>query len=312
MDRPAIEIERFLEAMAVEAGAAHNTLAAYRRDLEAFARFQRARGRSLGAASADDVSAHLSDLAARGFAASSQARHLSALRRFFRFLHAEGDRADDPAGRLARPKRVRPLPKILSVDEVDRLIGTARAATEEADLSPAKALKASRTYTLLELVYATGMRVSELVSLPVSASRVRDPVLLVRGKGGRERIVPLTRGACAAMTAFRGLRDARPQLAKSRHLFPADSDSGHLTRQAFARDLKDVAIAAGLEPSRVSPHVLRHAFASHLLQNGADLRVVQQLLGHADIGTTEIYTHVLAERLARLVGEHHPLARPAT
>ena len=194
MDRSGIEIERFLEAMAVEAGAAHNTLAAYRRDLEAFARFQRARGRSLDAASAEDVSAHLSDLASRGFAASSQARHLSALRRFFRFLHAEGDRADDPAGRLARPKRVRPLPKILSVDEVDRLIGTARAATA-ADLSPAKALKASRTYTLLELVYATGMRVSELVSLPVSASRVRDPVLLVRGKGGRERIVPLTGGA---------------------------------------------------------------------------------------------------------------------
>lgn len=311
MDRSAIVIERFLEAMAVEAGAAHNTLAAYRRDLEAFARFVRVRGGRLDTAGADDVSAHLSDLAGRGFAASSQARHLSAIRRFYRFLHAEGDRADDPAGKIARPKRARPLPKILSVDEVDRLIATAKSATE-AELSPARTLKAHRTYALLELVYATGMRVSELVSLPVAASRVRDPVLLVRGKGGRERIVPLTGSACGAMTAFRALRDANARLANSRYLFPADSDSGHLTRQAFARDLKDVAIAAGLEPSRVSPHVLRHAFASHLLQNGADLRVVQQLLGHADIGTTEIYTHVLAERLAKLVGEHHPLAHPAT
>lgn len=310
MDRSAIEIERFLEAMAVEAGAAHNTLAAYRRDLEAFARFVRVRGGRLDTASADDVSAHLADLADRGFAASSQARHLSAIRRFFRFLHTEGDREDDPAGKIARPKRARPLPKILSVEEVDRLIATARAATE-AELSAPRALKARRTYALLELVYATGMRVSELVSLPASASRVRDPVLMVRGKGGRERIVPLTGGACEAMTAYRTLRDARPKLAASRHLFPADSDSGHLTRQAFARDLKDAAIAAGLDPARVSPHVLRHAFASHLLQNGADLRVVQQLLGHADIGTTEIYTHVLAERLAKLVGEHHPLAHRA-
>jgi len=311
MDRSAIDIERFLEVMAVEAGASHNTLAAYRRDLEAFARFLKARGQALDRARAEDVSAHLADLAERGFAASSQARHLSAIRRFYRFLHGEGDRPDDPAGKVERPKRVRPLPKILSVEEVDRLIATARTAAERPGLTTPKALKAQRTYTLLELIYATGLRVSELVSLPASASRVRDPLLLVRGKGGRERVVPLTGSACEAMTAFRTLRDANPRLAKSRHLFPADSDSGHLTRQAFARDLKDIAIEAGIAPARVSPHVLRHAFASHLLQNGADLRVVQQLLGHADIGTTEIYTHVLAERLARLVGEHHPLAHPA-
>ncbi|MEW5423360.1 site-specific tyrosine recombinase XerD [Amorphus sp. 3PC139-8] len=307
MDRSEIDIERFLEAMAVERGAARNTLEAYRRDLSAFAGELKARGRTLADAGADDISAHLTALAARGFAASSQARRLSALRRFYRFLHGEGDREDDPAGRIARPKRTRPLPKILSIEEVDRLIATAEAEAERTDRSPSKQLKALRTYTLLELLYATGMRVSELVALPVAASRRREPFLLIKGKGGRERLVPLSEPARAAMTRFRGVRDGDPALAASRFLFPADSEAGHLTRQAFARDLKDVAIAAGIAPSRVSPHVLRHAFASHLLQNGADLRVVQQLLGHADIGTTEIYTHVLAERLARLVGEHHPL-----
>ncbi|MDQ0316588.1 site-specific tyrosine recombinase XerD [Amorphus orientalis] len=309
MNRSETDIERFLEAIAVETGAAHNTLDAYRRDLTAFA--EGLDGRSLAGATSQDISDHLADLARRGFAASSQARKLSALRRFYRFLHAEGDRSDDPSGRIARPKRVRPLPKILSEEEVDRLIETARAGAERADLSPRKAIKALRTHALLELLYATGMRVSELVSLPATASRPREPMLLVKGKGGRERLVPLTDSACRAMLRFRQAVEALPALARSRHLFPADSDSGHLTRQAFARDLKDAAVAAGIQPSRVSPHVLRHAFASHLLQNGADLRVVQQLLGHADIGTTEIYTHVLAERLARLVGEHHPLAESA-
>lgn len=308
MNRSEIDIERFLEAMAVEKGAAKNTLDAYRRDLTAFAADVGRSGRTLAVATSEDISAHLAGLAARGFAVSSQARRVSAIRHFFRFLHGEGERDDDPAGRIARPKRVRPLPKVLSVEEVDRLIETARQQALGDGLSAPKAMKALRTYTLLELLYATGMRVSELVSLPVTASRPREPVLLIKGKGGRERLVPLTKAALTAMDAFRSARDRNLVLAKSRYLFPADSEAGHLTRQAFARDLKDAAILAGISPARVSPHVLRHAFASHLLQNGADLRVVQQLLGHADIGTTEIYTHVLAERLSRLVSEHHPLA----
>lgn len=308
-----LRLESFLEMMAVERGAAAATLEAYRRDLDDYARFLAERGRSLEEATSDDVAAHLADLATRGFEASTQARHLSALKQFHRFLYDEGLRPDDPTGRVDAPKKRRPLPQVLSEDEVDRLIETARAdATAEtgADgepLSPAEKARARRLYCLLETAYASGLRVSELVSLPASAVRGDTPFLTVRGKGDKERLVPLSPRARAAMLAHLETTRASGRGA-SKWLFPSWSESGHVTRQAFGRDLKALAIRLGLAPDRVSPHVLRHAFASHILAHGADLRVVQQLLGHADISTTQIYTHVLDERLRELVETHHPLA----
>ena len=295
--------EAFLEMIAAERGGSRNTLAAYRRDLEDF----RAATGKLGAATAAEVRAYLSGLAGRGYAATSQARRLSALRQFFRFLLAEGLRDDDPTGTAERPKPRRGLPKLLSVADVDRLLDAARTHACASDLSPPKRLTALRLLALLELLYATGLRVSELVSLPASAGRGERPFIAVRGKGGRERLVPLNN---AAQGALRDYRAARAALEKpdGKWLFPADSADGHLTRQAFARDLKTAAVRAGLDPAKLSPHVLRHAFATHLLSGGADLRVVQTLLGHADISTTQIYTHVLDERLRQLVNDHHPLA----
>jgi integrase/recombinase XerD len=295
--------EAFLEMLAAERGASANTLAAYRRDLEDF----RKQAGRLADASATDVRLYLSGLAHRGLAATSQARRLSALRQFFRFLLAEAIRADDPTGTAERPKPRRSLPKILSVADVDRLLETARHEGDRADLTPNRRLAALRLLTLLELLYATGLRVSELVSLPASAGRGGRPFIAVTGKGGRERLVPLNKAAHAALEEYRAARAAlgRPE---SKWLFPANSDTGHLTRQAFGRDLKAVAARAGLDRSKLSPHVLRHAFATHLLSGGADLRIVQTLLGHADISTTQIYTHVLDERLKQLVNDHHPLA----
>ena len=302
-------IEAFLAMLAAERNAAANPLQSYRRDLEDFAR----EAGPFGAAGAEEVRSYLAGLERRGIAATSQARRLSALRQFFRFLLAEGARADDPTASLDSPKPRRALPKVLSVGEVDRLIETARAAVGAEPSMPARRRTALRTLALLELVYATGLRVSELVGLPASAGASRRPYLVVRGKGGRERLVALTDAAHEAVATYRAALG--PAAERSRWLFPADSRSGHLTRQAFARDLKAVALAAGLDPERLSPHVLRHAFATHLLAGGADLRAVQTLLGHADIATTQIYTHVLEERLKRLVAEHHPLAdgavRPA-
>ncbi len=289
--------------LAAERGASLNTLSAYRRDLDDF---RSATGR-LAAASADDVRRYLASLAGRGLAATSQARRLSALRQFFKFLVADAIREDDPTATAERPKPHRTLPNVLSVEDVDRLLEAARTAATGAELTPLRRLAALRLLALLELLYATGLRVSELVALPQSAGRGGRPLIAVKGKGGRERLVPLNIAAHAALDLY---RDQRAALGKpdSKWLFPSDSASGHMTRQAFARDLKTVATRAGLVSRKLSPHVLRHAFATHLLSGGADLRVVQTLLGHADISTTQIYTHVLDERLKELVNKHHPLA----
>jgi len=301
-------VEAFLEMMSAERGAAANTLASYRRDLEDYAAFLAGRGVGLAEADADTVRAWLADLARRGFAASSTARRLSAIRQLHQFMVSEQARSDDPTAVIAGPRKARRLPRVLSVAEVDALIGRAETEARRADLAPSAGLRAQRLYALMELIYASGLRVSELVALPASAARQKQKFLLVRGKGGHERMVPLTERAHRAACDYLDAR-AKAGLADSRWLFPAGGDSGHLTRQEFARELKGLAAAAGIASARVSPHVLRHAFASHLLANGADLRVVQQLLGHADISTTQIYTHVLEERLRALVAEHHPLAK---
>ncbi|MCR4282323.1 MAG: site-specific tyrosine recombinase XerD [Bauldia sp.] len=301
-------IEAFLEMMSAERGAAANTLASYRRDLEDYARFLSARSIGFGEAGAADIRAYLSDLDDRGFAASSSARRLSALRQLHQFLVSEQVRGEDPTGIIDGPRKPARLPKVLSVGEVERLIETAGNQARQKDLGDGRRLRALRTHALIEMLYATGLRVSELVALPSSATRREVKYLTVRGKGGHERIVPMTEKAHAAATIWVATRVAHGG-KDSPWLFPSIGDSGHLTRQAFARDLKELAALAGIATAKVSPHVLRHAFASHLLQNGADLRVVQELLGHADISTTQIYTHVLAERLRALVIEHHPLAK---
>lgn len=301
-------VEAFLEMLAAERGAARRTLEAYRADLSDCAAFLARRGRTLADITADDVRAYLGHLSAAGLAASSAARRLSALRQFCRFLYADGLRGDDPTLAIASPRRQRPLPKVLAEAEVARLLAVARTAASAPSASAAARFRSMRLYCLLELIYATGLRVSELVALPRSAAG-GQPFLVVAGKGGRERLVPLNDAARSAMADYLALLDARAGGAGGRHLFPAAAKGGCLTRQAFARDLKSLAAAAGIAPARISPHVLRHAFASHLVANGADLRAVQQMLGHADISTTQIYTHVLEERLKRLVAEHHPLAR---
>ena len=303
--------EAFLDMLAAERGAAANTIAAYRRDLEHFAEFLAARETALEQTAPADLVAYLRAASAEGLAPASRARRLSALRQLYKFLSSEGFVADDPAAGLAGPRGRRALPKTLSVAEVDRLIAAARRRTEGAH--GRERVRALRLYCLVEMLYATGMRVSELVSLPRAVLDGDDRVLTIRGKGGRERLVPLNASARAALDRYlsigRGAEDDMAPMLRTRWLFPSRSSGGHLTRQRFAQDLKDVALEAGLDPTRVSPHVLRHAFASHLLDRGADLRSVQQLLGHADISTTEIYTHVLEERLKRLVLEHHPLAK---
>ena len=299
--------DAFLDMLAAERGAAANTLAAYRRDLVDYGDFLAGRRSGPLAADSDLARAYLGDLERRGFAATSAARRLSSIRQFHKFLYAEGRRGDDPTLLLEGPRSGRSLPKILSVAEVDRLLAAAREGIDDEARPLIERLRAARTACLLEVLYATGLRVSELVALPKTAARRRDPLLMIRGKGGRERLVALSEPARAAMTTWRGLLEARPGAGDGPWLYPADSESGHLTRQAFARDLKTIAAAAGIAVARVSPHVLRHAFASHLLQNGADLRVVQELLGHADVSTTQIYTHVLDERMKAMVRDLHPL-----
>lgn len=303
----AARVESFLEMMAVERGAAENTLQAYRRDLDDAARFVREDGGALTEASTDRIRAYVAHLEAEGFAPSSRSRRLSSLRQFFKFLYAEGLRVDDPTSPVEGARKARPLPKILSEAEVDRLLARAEEAAADPALEGAALLRARRLHALVEILYATGLRVSELVSLPRSVLRARSRVIAVRGKGDKERLVPIGERARDALGLFAEAARALPGAA-SPWLFPALSESGHMTRQSFARDLKALAAGAGIKPARVSPHVLRHAFASHLLQNGADLRAVQELLGHADIGTTQIYTHVLEERLMRLVTDHHPLS----
>jgi integrase/recombinase XerD len=301
----AARIEAFLEMMSAERGAAENTLAGYRRDLEDVAR-QMPGG--LAAADSAALRAYLAGMADQGFAPTSQARKLSALRQFFKFLYSEGLRADDPTGTLDSPRKGRPLPKTMGEDETARLLDRAAAEARDPSQAGGDRMGALRLHALVEVLYATGLRVSELVGLPVTVALRDERFFVVRGKGDKERMVPLSTKARDAMKAWLAARATAPALADSSFLFPAASDSGHLPRQVFARDLKGLAARAGIAAAKVSPHVLRHAFASHLLQNGADLRAVQQLLGHADISTTQIYTHVLEERLVRLVNDHHPLA----
>lgn len=295
----------FLDMLAAERGAGRNTLEAYGRDLDDFADHLVGR-RSVATATTDDIRAYLGELASRGMQPATVARRLSAIRQLYRFLYAEGHRGDDPAAVLEGPKRSRGLPKTLTLGEVDRLLTAAGACDAEAPLMAR--LRAARLACLVELLYATGLRVSELVALPVSAARRDARVIIVRGKGNKERMVPLNDAAKRAMTAYLALTAEASDATASKWLFPSFGDSGHLTRQHFARELKALAGAAGLRGAQLSPHVLRHAFASHLLHNGADLRVVQTLLGHADISTTQIYTHVLEERLKSLVRDLHPLA----
>lgn len=298
-------VRLFLDMLAAERGAAKNTLDAYRRDLDDYLDELGRKGVDPAAVEPAAVRTYLKGLESRGFKTSSAARRLSAVRQFHKFLYLEGLNALDPTVGAAAPKRGRSLPKTLSIDEVDRLLTVAKDA-DQGETSPLGRLRLLRMTCLLELLYASGLRVSELVALPQSAARTRERFLVVKGKGGRERLVPLTEVARAAARRYLdGLEQAGR--ASGPWLFPADSESGHLTRQAFARDLKLAAAAAGLRTDRVSPHVLRHAFASHLLQNGADLRVIQELLGHADISTTQIYTHVLDERLKSMVRDLHPM-----
>ena len=305
-------VSLFLDMLAAEQGAGDNTLDAYRGDLEDFSEF--AGGAKSGFIAADTqlLRDYLEDLDLRGFKSSTVARRLSALRHMFRFLLNERMRTDDPAAILSGPKRGRGLPKVLSIADVDRMLTRAKELTET-DTSPPQRLRALRLYCLLEVLYATGLRVSELVALPLSAARRDARMIVVRGKGNKERLVPLNDASRQAMADYLAAMEVmKPEKKKnapaSKWLFPSFGESGHLTRQHFARDLKELASASGLAPRLVSPHVLRHAFASHLLHNGADLRIVQTLLGHTDISTTQIYTHVVEERLKSLVRDLHPLA----
>lgn len=297
-------IEAFLQMLTAERGAAENTVAAYQRDCGDFTAFLDSRGKALAETDNRDIQAFIHHLGEEGMSAASRARRLSAIRQLFKFLLAEEVIKLDPTEGIAGPRRERPLPRTLSIAEVDRLINAAAQTCEGQD---GRALfRALRFYCLLEILYATGMRVSELVSLPRTVLRGDPRVLTIKGKGGRERLVPLNPAARAALERYVAVSG---RFDNSPWLFASKSAEGHVTRQGFALDLKACAEQAGLDAERVSPHVLRHAFASHLLDRGADLRAVQQLLGHADISTTEIYTHVLQERLKRLVNEHHPLAR---
>jgi integrase/recombinase XerD len=305
----------FLDMVAAERGGAANTLDAYSRDLADLAGYLATRNRTIASAATADLRGYLAALADRGFAASSVARRLSAIRQLYRFLLAEGHRPDDPAAIIAGPKRGRPLPKVLSIAEVDRLIATARQAVDAQGATCLARLRALRLLCLIELLYATGLRISELIALPASAARRDDDMLIVRGKGGKERLVPLNGAAKSAMRDYRAAlaqwNEDRSLPSHSKWLFASFGEDGHLTRQHAARELKELAVAAGLRSEQVSPHVLRHAFASHLLHNGADLRVVQTLLGHADISTTQIYAHVPDERLRSLVRDLHPLGEDA-
>lgn len=303
----------FLDMLAAEQGAGPNTLDAYRRDLTDFSEFLGRVGRSFADAETQVLRDYLADLDSRGFKSTSVARRLSAMRHLYRFLLNERIRTEDPAAILSGPKRGRGLPKVLSIADVDRMLRRAKQLSETEDASPSKQLRALRLYCLLEVLYATGLRVSELVALPRSAAKRDARMIVVRGKGNKERLVPLNEASRQAMADYLAATEAakaekKSGLAASKWLFPSFGESGHLTRQHFARDLKELAVASGLQARLVSPHVLRHAFASHLLHNGADLRIVQTLLGHTDISTTQIYTHVVEERLKSLVRDLHPLA----
>jgi integrase/recombinase XerD len=299
-------IDRFLEMMSAERGAAGNTLAAYERDLCDYADFLKAKGAGLQAARAEHIRNYLAALAGRGLKSASAARKLSAVRQFHNFLYGEGIVRENPATAIEGPRLRRPLPKVMTEADVTRLLEV--AAKRIARLKGKARLKALRLHCLLELLYASGLRVSELVALKRQALAKAPQFIMVKGKGGRERLVPVSskagRAASAYLAATQDGRDDSPWL------FPSHGEGGHLTRQHFALELKSLAAEAGLAAERISPHVLRHAFASHLLAGGADLRAVQQMLGHADIATTQIYTHVQADRLRMAVETHHPLSKP--
>ena len=328
-------LDAFIEAQLAELGNAENTRLAYARDLTDFFGWLGKRGTNTETATRGDIENYLIHCDRRGLARSTRARRLSSIRQFFRFAFEEGWRGDNPALPIRGPGPSKKLPKTLSVEQVDRLLAAARR--ERGDRAPPNAEETGRlpaahpgctggennrgrrghrlrNTCLMEILYATGMRVSELVSLPVAAARGEPEVILIKGKGGKERLVPLPPSALRALGAWLRHRDAAeeesaaPGRAKSPFLFPSRSKSGHLTRTGFYLLIKDLALSAGIDPADISPHTLRHAFATHLLKNGADLRSIQTLLGHADISTTEIYTHVLDERLRKLVLEHHPLS----
>lgn len=301
-------LSSFLEAQAAELGASANTLSAYRRDLQDFLDWTDGKRHDALLLGREDIEAYLVFCDAQGLASSTRARRLSAIRQFYRFLYEEGQRTDNPALQIRGPGRQKTLPKTLSQQEVARLLDaaadTGRTVGEQV-----------RNRCLLELLYATGMRVTELVSLPVSAVRGNPRFILVRGKGNKERMVPLSEPSRIALNDWLAIRDRDEELARqngksvSSFLFPSRGKSGHLTRHAFFQLLKVISVNAGVSPAKVTPHVLRHAFATHLLAGGADLRAIQTMLGHADLATTEIYTHVLDERLEELVLQHHPLAQ---
>lgn len=297
-----ILVERFLEMLSAERNASANTRAAYQRDLADAAAFLASRKAVLGEAKTEDLSAYLTALDRRGLKVRSAARRLSALRQFYKFLLAEKERADDPTAALDGPKLDRPLPKLLDEAEMAALIEVCAALDGP---------NGARLKALVELSYASGLRVSELVGLPLSAALRDQPVLIVRGKGSKERMVPLNAPARAALNAYLQHRESFLPKAKktSTYLFPSRGKEGHLTRQRYGQMLKELGMKAGIAPERISPHVLRHAFATHLLDHGADLRSLQKMLGHADIATTQIYTHVAGRRLQQLVEQHHPLAR---
>jgi integrase/recombinase XerD len=297
-------LDAFLDMMAAERGASRNTLEAYRRDLVAFGAHLARKGHSAESATRDQLRGWLAAMAATS-AASSQARRLSALRQYFAFLYAEGLRPDDPTAAVEAPRRAQTLPKILSQEDIERLIRAAREAAAESD-------EGVRLLCMLEILYASGLRVSELVTLPLSAARNRDSFLLVKGKGGKERMVPLNRAARDATRNYLKVRDGfvpDAMRGSERYLFSSRGREGHLTRRRCHQLLKALALKANIDPEKLSPHVLRHAFATHLVEGGADLRSVQTLLGHADIATTQIYTHVASERLKATVAAAHPLSR---
>ena len=303
-------ISTFLEAQAAELGAATNTLLAYGRDLKDFDSYLAQRDRDFTSATRNDVESYMVWCDAQGLAKSTRARRLSAIKQLYRFAFEEGLRTDNPAIQISGPGQDKRLPKILSPQEVDRLLDAARNSGRSLQ-------DRLRNTCLMELLYATGMRVSELVSLPVSATRGDPRLLLIMGKGGKERLVPLSPPARVALSEWLLMRDKidaeaqEKKLPASRFLFPSRGASGYLTRHRFYLMIKEFSVTAGVDPTKVTPHTLRHAFATHLLANGADLRSIQTMLGHADVATTEIYTHVLEARLSELVLENHPLAKAA-
>ncbi|MEM1384573.1 MAG: site-specific tyrosine recombinase XerD [Pseudomonadota bacterium] len=299
-------IEPFLEAMAAERGAAPNTLAAYARDLIDFAAWLSLRGGRIETVSRTEIEAWMTALEEEGRAPATRARRLSAVRQLFRFAVNEGWREDDPSAQLSGPRPPRRLPASLSVEAVDSLLRAARDRAKQKR-------SGLRLLCMVEMLYATGLRVSELVALPVSAVRGNPKAIMVTGKAGRERMIPLSEPAREVLAQWLSRRDSEDRERRrsggkpSPYLFPSRGQTGHLTRIAFYQALKTLCTDAGIDPANVSPHTLRHAFATHLLAGGADLRVIQELLGHADIATTEIYTHVLDARLKNLVLEKHPL-----